>query len=282
MRLFIIVCFLCFSHKAFSAELYLNGEQQAYNCTEMDLVMDQLLNASEARNILFFVHGRGQHPEKGIGYLKQFEDSYNLKIIMFHWDSWINAITRPEKNAAAAGEELKYCLDQFRNYKLRNLERLQNRKLFYMSHSMGNIVFKSFMENHYENNFEPNLFDALILNAPDVEARHHNRWVDRIDFSKKIYINFNGDDFTLLGSKIIDYKDFRFFRGYRLGATPRKYISAKANYLDFSNVSFGGHEYFLEAPDHPISILFRDIFQDKKEFSIPYKHHKKHSNMLIF
>ncbi|MFT6068931.1 MAG: hypothetical protein ACJAT2_002959 [Bacteriovoracaceae bacterium] len=248
----------------------------------MHEVMNSVIKDAGEKNILFYVHGRGQHPEKGIDYLPQFEKSYNLKIVMFHWDSWINTITRPERNAVAAGADLNNCLQNLEQYKKEKPEAFKNRKIFYMSHSMGNIVFKSFMENYYSRNFPDDLFAGLILNAPDVESRHHNKWVDKINFSRNIYINFNGDDFTLLGSKAIDYKDFRFFRGYRLGATPRSYISKNATYLDLSSISLGGHEYFLEASDHPISQIFRDIFQERGKFNIPYKLNKKYSNIFIF
>ena len=274
---------LFLSAPANSAELYLRGEDQSYGCEQVSEVMDTVLGSDPNKNILFFVHGRGHHPEKGIAYLPQFEDTYDLKIIMFHWDSWINTITRPEKNAVAAGENLSNCLSQFKKYKEQNPSAFAERKTFYMSHSMGNIVFQSFMENHYKDkSFPKDLFDTVILSAPDVPTRHHKDWVDRIDFSKKIFINFNKDDFTLIGSKLIDYKGLRFFRGHRLGATPLSKVSKHANYLDLSNLSFGGHEYFLNKEEHPTTSIFKDLFNDQDDFSIPYRRHRRRPNILIF
>lgn len=267
---------------SYGQDLYLRTQDTSYSCFELNQVMADILKSADERNILFFIHGRGKHPQKGLAYLPQFEDNFNLRIVMFHWDSWINSISRPEESAKNSGEYLNYCLGQLNEFKNKNKEEFIKRKLFFMVHSMGNIAFRSFLQNYYDQSFKADLFDAVVMNAPDLEAKNHELWVDKINFSKKVFITFNGDDFTLTGSRVIDYKDLKFFKGPRLGANPKQYSSKITTYLDFSNLTFGGHEYFLEDRHHPISQIFQDIFTLRRDFRVSYKTSSKSSNVLIF
>lgn len=267
---------------SYGQDLYLRTQDTSYSCFELNQVMADVLKSADERNILFFIHGRGKHPQKGLAYLPQFEDNFNLRIVMFHWDSWINSISRPEESAKNSGEYLNYCLGQLNEFKNKNKEEFIKRKLFFMVHSMGNIAFRSFLQNYYDQNFKANLFDAVVMNAPDLEAKNHHLWVDKINFSKKVFITFNGDDLILTGSRVIDYKDLKFFKGARLGANPKQFSSKIATYLDFSNITFGGHEYFLEAPKHPISHIFTDIFRSEEHFQVAHKRSGKHPNVIIF
>lgn len=274
--------FILFALPIWGQELYIKGDTNPYSCDQFDVLLSDNLSKSDS-DILFFVHGRGRHPEKGLKYLPTFEKNFNLKIIMFDWDSWISEITRPEKNAKQASESLGQCLVKLQNFKLKNAKYFAKRNLYFMIHSMGNIVLQNYLQNYYSSHkLLANLFDAMIMNAPDIETKDHSQWLLKIDFSKSLYISYNHDDAVLIGSKAIDYKDLKFGRGTRLGAYIGDELSLKATYLDFSKISLGGHEHFLEDQEHKITKIFNNIFHDNSKFEVEFTHDKKQHNVLHF
>ncbi len=284
-KIIIILLSIVSSQSLFANTIFTRGDTNGVDCHKLDLKLNRILNESE-KDIIFYVHGRGQHPEKGISYLPDFEDAYNAKVIMFHWKSWINWYSRPEDSAKESGSKLRECLDILNKYKIENKEKFSKRKTFFMAHSMGNIVFKNLMEYHYQkDNWAEDLFNAVIMNAPDVKSKKHNTWVDKIDFTKKRYITINDDDFILIGSKAIDVKDVKIFKGARLGASihSKKSISKKTMYMDFSKISLGGHRYFLDKDKNaPIMKIYRYILEIEKDLSVPYYKNRKYSNILKF
>ena len=62
-----------------------------------------------------------------------------------------------------------------------------------LMHSMGNEVFKSFMEN-YDGQLSPGLFDVIILAAPEVDLKGHAQWIEKINFANNVYVMLNRED----------------------------------------------------------------------------------------
>ncbi len=276
LKRIILICLVLLGNTR--ADIFINNDENAYKCSDLNDILQEKLDLT--KDILFFVHGRGKHPEKGLAYIDTVEGNYDLNVIMFHWNSWINSISRPENNAIDSSRELQNCLNQINRYKEVSKT---DKKFFFFSHSMGNIVFKYFLKDLYEKStFNNELFKSIILNAPDVESKKHNLWVDKIDFSKNIFITFNLDDSVLIGSKAIDYKDVRPFRGFRLGTRPYSGITKKANYLDFSKLTIGGHEYFRYDKSHNITKILNSIFKNNSFSKFPHNQHKKYKNVFIF
>lgn len=273
---------LLFTSFCYAQNLYVKGDTNPYSCDQFETLLNDTLSNTNT-DIMFFVHGRGRHPEKGLNYMPTFEGNFNLKIVMFDWKSWINEISRPEDNAKDASESLGQCLKKLQDFKLKNIVSFKNRNLFFMIHSMGNIVLENYMEKFYRSNsLLPNLFNAMILNAPDIETDGHSKWLNRVDYAENKYLIYNHDDAVLIGSKAIDYKDLRFGRGTRLGAYIGSDLSMSTTYLDISKISLGGHEHFLEDKKHKITQIFNSIFHHKAKFNIDYKRDKKFLNLLHF
>jgi len=78
---------------------------------------------------------------------------------------------------------------------------------------------------------ESKLFDSLVISAAASHAKHHAKWVDKIDFSDQIYITINQND-KLLGKGITSILGNAFIR------------SAKANYIDITKYKLN-HRYYL-------------------------------------
>lgn len=273
----------------FAADIYFRGNDKGVNCSSEQFEMQLIDQLGDSRPIVFFVHGRGKHPEKGLGYLPEFEDRYGIKVLMFDWPSWINQISRPEKKAVIAGRHLSNCISSFSNFKNKNRKIFEGRKVFLMVHSMGNVVLKSFAENYLKSRKFEKIFYSTILNAPDVPAFKHSTWVDKLfSISKNIYITNNVEDLVLIGSKIVDYKDRKIFRGNRLGASKRNFlifgksISKNAKYLDFSLITYGEHEYFLESSSSLVPKVYDSIFEGHEKFKLGHKIEGLNENIYSF
>jgi hypothetical protein len=290
MRLLLLIV-ITFSTIAKENRIYFSGDNKSYSCKSYLLKLKDTLVKNKNKPLVFYIHGRGKHPQKGISYLPLFENRYNINVMMFHWDSWINQITRPESNAVSAADDLQTCLKNFNEFKSNNTSLFKYRKVFLMAHSMGNIVLKSYLEKYQQGHLSKGLFDKSILNAPDVPASNHYIWLENIfDFSNQAYVTYNNDDIVLLGSRLVDLKDRRLFRGNRLGASRFNFllfgsdISDRVTYMDFTMISFGGHRYFLPGDNEDkdlITKVYDSLFHSK-----PYPHHIKrlrsHPNIIIF
>lgn len=294
MRYFIfIIIFFC-SFNLYASPMYLTGSSHDYSCEEYMEILKPILEADLKKPLVFYIHGRGKHPQKGIAYLPRFEKRYNINVVMFHWDSWINNITRPESSAVQSAPQALKCISKLVEFKEEHERLFRQRNTYLMSHSMGGIVLKTLLEN-YESGFWPkNSFDAVFINAPDVPTEDHDWWIDKaFDFTSKVYVTLNGDDLILFGSRLIDIKDFKVLKGNRLGASTSNYLflgnslSRDVTYLDFSYLSFGGHRYFIPSEHSsnkkkPIEVIYEELFKNSNKFKVPFHHAYFHSNVLIF
>jgi hypothetical protein len=277
MKVFVLAIFFLLSAISFAETGLYTSSGQRYDVDDVEGVMDELFSGPKRpSHINVFVHGRGKHPEKGLGMLPEIESTHGVKTIMFHWPSWKSALERPVDKAIASADDLNIFLTALNTYMRRHPIKTFGIKLSLLVHSMGNIVFKTMMEDHYMGNFKWNLFSTLTLNAADVPMRDHYSWVERIDFSKTTFITYNDDDIVLLGSEQLDMfnDDYEMLEGKRLGRNLGKYLKKKevdkadnAVYLDFSKLTFGGHRHFLVKEKKKNEVLiktFSSILKGKK------------------
>lgn len=278
MRTLGLLFALLFSISIFADDLYISKNANGKSCEELPHLLLKEYKRKTSAPILFFIHGRGKHPEKGLAYLPNLEERYGINVIMFHWDSWINAISRPEQSAQDAAARFAICLDEIERFKTQEPEVFNKRPLLFMSHSMGNIVLKTLVENNLFKS-RGSIFESMILNAADVPLDEHKEWIEKISLSKNVFITFNSNDAVLIGSKFIDYKDGDFFSGRRLGRAKssvlkKREMAKNAKYLDFSDLTFAGHQHFLDDGKNsqlPLTRIFEDILYGKNRFSTLYR-----------
>lgn len=134
-------------------------------------------------------------------------------------------------------------MDQFNKYKKEHADKFQNIKSTLLVHSMGNIVFSKMMKSYKEKSLDKNLFDTIILNSADADAKGHDEWVRKIDFSNNIYITVNKND-SILGLSAKKQGEKRL--GQKLKTVMGKDIplAGNVNYVDFSEIDVN-HRYFL-------------------------------------
>jgi Alpha/beta hydrolase of unknown function (DUF900) len=112
-------------------------------------------------------------------------------------------------------------------------------------HSMGNIVFAKFMESYAPGKLNKGLFDTIILNSADADAKGHDQWVSKIDFANNLYITLNEGD-TILSASAKSQGEKRL--GQKTTTITGKQIplAVNAKYVDFSKIGVN-HRYFLKS-----------------------------------
>ncbi|WP_127714340.1 alpha/beta hydrolase [Halobacteriovorax sp. HLS] len=278
MKKFLLITFtLLVSFGSWAETALYTSSGKKFEITDVEGAMSEIFDeAIKPRYINIFVHGRGKHPEKGLEVIPEIEKKHGVKVLMFHWPSWESALERPLADAVESGNDLNAFLLELNAYVRRHPIKMFGVKLSMLVHSMGNIVFRSMIENHYMGDFKWNLFSTLTLNAADLPMKRHDEWVSKIDFSKSVFITYNDDDVVLYGSEQLDRfnKDFEEFEGPRLGRNLGKYLkknkvgrAPNAVYLDFSKLTFGGHRHYLVKDKKKNEVLketFTSLLRGKK------------------
>jgi hypothetical protein len=220
-------------------------------------IIDQFNKEAPEKNIIIYVHGRGRAIDEKWETLKGLEDTYNAKMIMFHWQSWTSMTVRPTDKAAASADELAEVFKQIKEYKEANPEIFQHKKISLLTHSMGNVVLRDFVEKHYKHDLNDStgrpLFNSWVSVGADEGLTDHKSWVGAIDFAEKKYITMNDGDLVLRLSYMLDIKSFKP-QYYKLGLgfrdlhltkkTIAKYTSPDTTYIDLSKSLGKDHRYF--------------------------------------
>ncbi len=237
--------------------------EEEYQFSELNRVLDKILDTpSPKKNLVFFVHGMGDYPEKAFdeNTLKKIENEYDARVVMIHWPSWINLRTIPRANAIESGKALKdfyFALDEYwRN----NAERLDGINRVLLCHSMGNEVLKGSLAV-YEGGLSVDLFSTIIMAAPEVDLQGHADWVSDIDFAGSTYVMINSQDFVLKPVK-------RLLGKARLGLTlvhpdgRREPLANNANYI-ITDAATAWHRFYIERRSAALAGLFKKIINNE-------------------
>jgi hypothetical protein len=170
---------------------------------------------------------------------------YHVNVIMFDYPS-ITTTKKSFGNYFFAIGNARHAYEYFAPAtahikQLRKQGLMGNGKLTLFYHSMGNHVAKGIVRHHKLDAINDEVWvDNLVLNAPCVPRRGHKRWINKINYAKRIYINYNNEDFTLGGAYLASKK-------IQLGHKPIRNISRKENitYVNFNGMCGKGHSNFL-------------------------------------
>lgn len=220
-------------------------------------IMDQFQKEAPEKNIIIYIHGRGRAIDEKWATLKGLEEKYNAKMIMFHWQSWSSMTSRPTDKASDSTVELTEVFKQIKEYKEANPEIFRHKKISLLTHSMGNVVFRDYVETRYKHDLNDPaghpLFNSWVSVGADVGLTDHKDWVASIDFVGKKYITMNDSDIVLRASYMLDLKAFKP-QYYKLGLGFRnlhltkkmigKYTSPDTTYIDLSKALSRDHRYF--------------------------------------
>ncbi len=223
--------------------LIVTSPKNIFDVDQLHAALDEIFQdygeRGTERNLVFFIHGRGKQPEKGIKrHLPHIEGQYGAKVIMFRWVGAYDGIFGFPKIAAqkAAGDLYK-TIQLLEAYKGKYPDRFSSLNLSFLTHSMGSIVFEEMIREHHKT-LPVNLFDTILLSSPASESEGHAHWADRVNVGSHLYITLNRKDRLLKWAQ-------RKEKSARLGQRLRGYrLSQRAQYIDLSLTGVG-HRYYV-------------------------------------
>lgn len=270
-----ILCTFMVTMAFFSLQLkaevsfHVSGEKTKYQIKDVPNLLESMLEESPDKDIVFYVHGRSRTLEKELRRSKQIEENYNVKVLMLHWESWSSTITRPTDNAKNTGKELSEAIAYLKQFKDKHAQIFNDKKLYVLFHSMGNLVLKSYVENYHNQHLNDDFFDAVIMNAPDTPYKSHRDWLKKVHLSKNTFVIMNKNDIVLNASKLLDI-NFRHMFDDRLGLGIKFYVhhekllSPNVFYFDLTKASGGEHAHFVSQRSE-VRKIFNYIFSLKNK-----------------
>ncbi len=242
--------------------LYTSESETPHAISEMGDILEKFTKESPDKNIVFYVHGRNHYMEKEWDKLSVLESSYNVKVVMLHWDAWSSFLSRAVANADLTAEPLAQSFVEIRNFKDTHRDFFAYHSINLLCHSMGNLVLKDFTEKFIDQdqyNLETPLFENYISASADVPLVDHRLWLSRFNLAKNKNVVMNNRDIVLLLSYVLDLKDKDPFH-YRLGLGFDNYpgkrddiktkLVPEATYIDLSGVLGSQHGYYM--PKTPV------------------------------
>lgn len=279
MKNFLLMLCLLFSNALFAeTALYTTDTLKPKSASDIKSILENFTKNYPERNILFFVHGRAKTFDSEYESSIEMEKEYNVKVIMLRWNSWLSPIQRPVNNAKKASQLLNDSLEEFNNLKINHPDLFANKKLLFLSHSMGNITLKNYIENYNNSTLAGNLFDSMVLSGADVPFREHDKWLSQVEFTTKLSVIVNQNDIVLKASTMLDFPDLNF-RDDRLGlgygldrdGVFSRHSAPNATYIDITKINKIGHRHFLSSRED-VRYLYHYLFQETTDaFKLPFK-----------
>lgn len=277
-RFILLVCFLFSSILYAETGLYTTDTIYPKAAKDIEAVLKGFAVNYPDKNILFYVHGRKKTFDSEYEGAIEMEKMYNVKVIMLRWNSWLTPFTRPVDNAKLASQLLNDSLEEFNRLKLESPEIFEGKKLFLLTHSMGNITLKNYIETFSPEKLEPTLFDRMILSGADVPFKNHHEWLEKVTFTPSLTVIMNQNDAVLKASTLLDLIDLNFSDD-RLGlgfgidnyVFFNRHAARNAMYFDITKVNKISHRHFVSKQEN-VKKLFHYLFMETNDaFDIPFK-----------
>jgi len=261
-KLILLLCLIITNLAFAEIGLYTADSMTSYPVTDMTEILEKFTRESPDKNIVFYVHGRNHYVEKEWKKIRVMEDTYQVRVVMLHWNAWSSLVSRAVAGAEEAAEPLAEAFKEVRAFKESHVEFFEDHKITLLCHSMGNLVLKNFTEKYLQNNqynLEVPLFENYLGVSADVPLKDHREWLSRFNLAKNKTVVMNNRDIVLLLSYTLDLKEKKPFQ-YRLGLGFDNYPGKKdqiksklvpdVTYIDLSGVLESQHGYFL--PKTPV------------------------------
>lgn len=293
-HLIIVILFSIISLNAFadidlhSIGLVTTDEFTLREVTELEEILTEIHREAPAKDLLFYIHGRGRDINDEYKMIKSLEKRYDIRVILFRWPSWSSLLTRPVRNAEESSREFAEVLYQLRDLKESQSHLFKNKKMSMFFHSMGNIVLESFMRERYGDSLNglsgEKLFDNIALIGADVGLYNHRDWLNEIDFAHRKYVAMNNKDIVLQLSNLLDWKNgepilYRLGLGFDKRHVKSKmdiplYLDPDAVYIDLSRSLALDHRYFDSKKVKMVQIFGPMITGNEVDFSQISLEHK--------
>lgn len=183
---------------------------------------------------------------RGLGMTSQ----YNVNVLYLDYPSY-NTSKRimgnyyfALDNAKQSGHDFAPVFDTLKKYKEKGTMGLGKITLFF--HSMGNNMIMEMVKNNLIASLNTSKWiDNIILNSACVPEKNHKAWVDQLNFTNQIYVNYNPRDATLTGANFMSLKK-------QLGQEQKNDRSTKALYVNFNELCNRNHSNFMEMPGRKV------------------------------
>lgn len=205
-----------------------------WNYAQNNSIEDLLNQDFEHENWLIFVHGDGKDLKSAIQRAKEIQKLHLVNVLVYAWPSrnpdlgairnFKNSLSNVEKATVHFSDFLRKV--EYTRSDKNNLFSKGNLSIFF--HSLGNYYLENLIVKKLHMDFDQPFIDNLIINAAAVEQDEHDKWVEQLNFQKRIYINSNGKDMNLIGLRIFSSM------GMQLGEDPVAPYAINANYVSFT------------------------------------------------
>ena len=186
------------------------------------------------KNWVIFVHGDGKDLKSAIKRAKEIEELHQVNVLAYAWPSRnpdlgaINNFKNSYANVEKATQHFSAFLSKIAHLRETKTSAFSSGNLSMFFHSLGNYYLENLVKNNLQDNFETAFIDNLIINAAAVDQKDHDKWIEQLNFQKRIYINSNGKDMNLIGLRIFSSKKMQ------LGEDPEMPFASNASYVSFT------------------------------------------------
>lgn len=183
------------------------------------------------KDAVFYIHGYNKSFVESLEQAHDVQQRYGVVVAVFSWPSNPGGFILSEyRKAQAIARNSVIALDRvferMIGYFTEDADELCGCSVNLLIHSLGNHLFEHFVLNPVFSG-ETRMFDNIVLNAPDVDLTRHKNWVDRLRFSRRVYVTINERDRVLAKADIINPD--------RLGNTAKNLKSRRVIYLNLTD-----------------------------------------------
>jgi len=193
------------------------------------------------KDCVFYIHGYNKPFAESLEQAHEIQERYDVAVVVFSWPAnpggfilfeyrKAQAIARDSVNA------LDRVFEKLGSYFREEIDENCGCSFNLIVHSLGNYLFEQFIRAPVFTG-ETRFFDNIVLNQADVNHSTHIEWVDKLRFSRRVYITVNERDSVLDASDIINTD--------RLGNTARNLNAERPTYIDFTDGSDVGKKHRL-------------------------------------
>lgn len=225
------------------------------------------------RNWVFYIPGYNQSSRSSLDASWQISQKYEVDVVLFSWPSNPGGFILEEypqaiEAARISAQALNQTFDKLNRY-IGNcpLNDIEQRGISFnlFIHSLGNLIVENYVRSHLLSG-TIEIFHNIIFHQADVDNEGHGEWIDRIEFSRRIYVTINRNDYVLTGSGAFHLDRLNAINvNNRLGNTTSELIATKPSYVDFTSGRFvaNAHNLFLSVNNAIVENFFTQVFQGR-------------------
>jgi len=219
--------FIAFCHDTCWSVVKYDSFQQA-----MDMM-------NRENDYVFFIHGHGKGFPQVLKRSAEISQRYNVNMVTFDWPSQNGNFNRSLNYVRQCTNNLEKALDDYADYKYEHLPNHLRHSLF--THSLGGYqLIRLILNDKTDVLSDGQLFNTIVLNAPAIKHKKHNRLLNRISANNHLYVMLNKNDWVLNGATLLMFSR-------QLGTKAEPPLAQHVNYFDFTKVAQKEHTYFIGA-----------------------------------